>query len=315
MNAMNVRDLLRKLTSLPVITDGLAEDMLAGNFRSVFKGQGMEFDEARHYQWGDDIRSIDWNASARFGTPFVKMYREEREITILLLLDVSASMKCNTKNLWQSECGAERKSANVFEQALITAALIAFSAERSGQRIGAFLFDQKIEKAFPPRKGRSNMLAFISGALHYQKKSAPLQSPQSTKEFSSNIRAAVTGAEKILKRRSMVVLISDFLSTGWERELRDLCGRHDVIAVRVHEPLDDFPDMGLVTVEDPETKVRIPAPTGSPSFKESWNQHRKDRSDLWHNLCRKAGAARLELPSDADAAAALKRFFGGRGGR
>ena len=304
---MNTRELLRRLKSLPVIADGLAEDMLAGNFRSVFKGQGMEFDEARHYQWGDDARTIDWNASVRIGTPFVKMFREERELTILLLMDISASMRCSTANLFGQQ---NNQNLNLYEQALIVSALIAFSAEKNGQRVGAFLFDKKIEKVFMPRKGRSNMLAFISGALQYQKISGRRKSQEA---LTSNIRSAVIGAEKLLKRRSMVVLVSDFLSTGWERELGDLCRKHDVIAIRVHDPLDDnFPDMGLITVEDPETGIRIPAPTGTPSFRDSWNQHRKDQADLWHNLCRRAGAARLELPANADAAAALKRFFGGR---
>jgi len=208
------------------------------------------------------------------------------------------------------------KNLSLYEQALITSALIAFSAERSGQRVGFFLFDQKVENVFHPRKGRSNMLAFITGALQYQKKGIAYSRAESRKDFTSNIRSAVIGAERMLKRRSMIVLISDFLSTGWEQELSDLCSRHDVIAIRVYDPLDDnFPNLGLITVEDPETGIRISAPTGLPSFRDLWNQHRKDQAALWQNLCRRAGAARLELASNADAAASLKRFFGGRGKR
>jgi uncharacterized protein (DUF58 family) len=288
---MDTHELLRKIKGIPVIADSLAEEMMAGNFRSVFKGQGMEFDEDRHYQWGDDARSIDWNASARLGTPFIKMFREERELTILLLLDVSASMRHGMANIWgtKEESSLEDEHLGLYGQALTTAALIAFSAERSGQRVGAFLFDREIERFFPPRKGRRNVLAFISAALQYQRELSPPPSGAT-----SNLRAAITGAGRLLKRRSMIVLVSDFLSTGWEQELSDLCRRHDVIAIRVSDPLDEnLADLGLITIEDPETAIRIFAPTGSHSFKESWTQQHKDRAVVWQNLCRRAGAARL----------------------
>jgi len=302
---MDTHELLGKITRLPIVADGLAEDILSGNFRSVFKGQGMEFDEARHYQWGDDARSIDWNASARLGTPFVKMFREERELTILLILDTSASMHSGITNLW-----AGGQSHSPFEQALIAAALIAFSAERSGQRVGAFLFDREIDRVFPPRKGRHNILAFVSGALQRHKKII------SHNENTSNLRGAITGAGRLLKRRSMIALISDFHSTGWEQELGGLCSKHDVIAVRISDPLDEgLPDLGLITMRDPETGLQITAPTGSASFRDAWLQWHRDRADLWQNQCRRAGAAHLDLPVNADAATVLTRFFGGRSGR
>jgi len=314
---MDTHELLGRITRLPIVADGLSEDILAGNFRSVFKGQGMEFDEARHYQWGDDARSIDWNASARLGTPFVKMFREERELTILLLLDTSASMHGGLANLWgnvQPDTD-EKQTFSPFEQALIAAALIAFSAERSGQRVGAFLFDREIERVFPPRKGRHNILAFVSGALQCHRPEAR-QNPLSRGEYTSNLRSAIAGAGRMLKRRSMVALISDFYSTGWEQELGSLCGRHDVIAIRVSDPLsENLPDLGLITMRDPETGLQVAAPTGSTSFQDAWSQWHRDRADLWQNLCRRAGAAHLELPVNADAVAALTRFFGGRSGR
>ena len=310
---MDTHELLGRITSLPIVVDGLAEDILSGNFRSVFKGQGMEFDEARHYQWGDDARSIDWNASARLGTPFVKMFREERELTILLLLDTSASMHGGMANLW----GREDHNLSPFEQALITAALIAFSAERSGQRVGAFLFDREIDRVFPPRKGRRSILAFVSGALQCHSPAAAIRRPSmSPNDHTSNLRSAIAGAGRLLKRRSMVALISDFHSTGWEQELSGLCSKHDVIAIRISDPLDeDLPDLGLITMRDPETGLQVAAPTGSASFQDAWSQWHKDRADLWQNLCRRAGAAHLSLPVNADAATALTRFFGGRSGR
>jgi len=316
---MDTHELLTKITSLPIVADGLAENMLSGNFRSVFKGQGMEFDEARHYQWGDDARAIDWNASARLGTPFVKMFREERELTILLLLDTSASMHGGTSNLWGNfQLGArgEEQCPNPFEQALIAAALIAFSAEQSGQRVGAFLFDREIYRVFPPRKGRRNILAFVSGALQRHKPETSVwQNFLPANGYTSNLRSAITGAGRLLKRRSMVVLFSDFHSMGWEQELGGLSSRHDVIAVRISDPLDeDLPDLGLITLRDPETGLELAAPTGSAVFRDAWSQWHKDHADLWLNFCRRAGAAHLTLPVNADPAAVLTHFFGVRGG-
>jgi uncharacterized protein (DUF58 family) len=318
---MDTHELLGKITRLPIIADTLVEDMLAGNFRSVFKGQGMEFDEARHYQWGDDARAIDWNASARLGTPFVKMFREERELTILLLLDISASMRCGTANIWRNARSGEQHDQNLspFEQALIAAVLIAFSAERSGQRVGAFLFDRKIERVFPPRKGRRNVLSFVTGALQYHK--APVKSAASFRQnfspengYTSNLRSAITGAEKFLKRRSMVALISDFLSVGWEHELGDLSSKHDVIAIRVSDPPDkELPNLGLITFEDPETGLQLEASTNSAAFQDAWSEWHKDRTDLWLNLCRRAGASHIDLPIGADTAAVLTQFWRKRG--
>jgi len=292
---METGELLRNITALPVISGGLAEEMLAGNFSSIFKGQGMEFDEARHYEAGDDIRSIDWNASARFGTPFVKMYREERELTILILMDISPSMHRGNFT---------GRNMSPYEQGLISAALIAFSAEHTGQQVGAFFFDRDIERVFPPRKGRRHIMALIMAALQYQNEVAARKDKRG-----SNIASALTGAQRLLKRRSLVVLISDFYSVNWEQEMGNLCRKHDVIALRICDP-PDIPYPGLITLEDPETGVRIEAPAGLDYFQESWSQWHKERSTHWASLCRRSGAAFLELSTTADAPASLLKFFG-----
>ena len=308
---MDTHELLSRITRLPIIADGFAEDMLSGNFRSIFKGQGLEFDEARHYQWGDDAKAIDWNASARLGTPFIKMYREERELAIHLILDVSASMHSGPATLWDNE----NAGLNIYEQALIAASLIAFSAERGGQRVGAFLYDRQIDRVFPPRKGRTSVLTFISGALQYHKtaKTNNKHTESNARLCTSNLQAAISGAQRMLKRRSMVILISDFLSIGWEQELSDLCRKHDVIAIRVNDPNEEnLTDLGLVIMEDPETGRQLAAPTGSSSFRDSWARWHRDRHDLWLNLCRRTGVTHLELPVNTDAVSALTRFFGGR---
>jgi uncharacterized protein (DUF58 family) len=295
------RELLRKITTLPITASFLAEDLLAGDFRSVFRGQGIEFDEARRYEPGDDIRSIDWNASARFGVPFVKMYREERELTVLIVLDASASMFSGGSAL-EPAAGA---LPSRYEQGLLAAALIAFSAERTGQRLGALFFNREVDRVFPPRKGRRHTMAVLSGALQFQ---SPLRPPGR----GSNLGAALAGAGRLLKRRSLVVLISDFFCLNWERELGDLARRHDVIALRIRDPLDgDIPDLGLIPMEDPETGVRFHAPTGFASFRAAWTQWHKERGQLWASLCRRAGAASLDVSTAEDAVQSLFHFFGG----
>ena len=299
---MDAGELLRTITTLPIIAGGLAEEMLAGNFSSIFKGQGMEFDEARHYEVGDDIRSIDWNASARFGTPFVKMFREERELTIMILLDISPSM--HRGNI-------ARQGLSPYEQALICAALIAFSAEHTGQQAGAFLFDRDVERVFPPRKGRRHIMSLIMAALQYQNEAAPHTRRAKGGLHGSNIASALVGAQRLLKKRSLVVLISDFFSINWEQEMGNLCRKHDCIALRICDP-PDLPYPGLITMEDPETGVRIEAPAGLESFRESWSQRHNERSTHWAGQCRRSGAAFLELSTTADAPASLLRFFGSR---
>ena len=305
---MDTRELFGRITRLPITAEGLATNMLSGSFRSVFRGQGMEFDEARHYQWGDDAKSIDWNASTRLGTPFVKVYREERELGIMLLLDTSASMHCGITRPWGSGGGGV---LSPYEQALLSCALIAFSAEKSGQRVGAFLFDGEVQRMFPPGKGRQGVMAFVSGALKFHRPRPAIAAAGNAS--GSNIAAAVTAAGHLLKRRSMVVIASDFMSAGWEQELGRLARRHDVIAVRVHDPGEtEMPDMGLLSAADPETGVRMSAPTGSPSLREAWSQWHGGRAELWRKLCRRAGASPLEMPVTEDAAAVLTRFFGSR---
>jgi uncharacterized protein (DUF58 family) len=290
---MDRRELLERISALPPLAGLLTEDLLAGDFSSVLRGQGIEFDEVRRYERGDDVRSIDRNVSARFGTPYVKMYREEREMTVILILDASSSMFA----LPGGESGLNR-----YEQALIAGALIAFSAERAGQRMGALLFGPEITRLLPPRKGRAQAMAFVNAAL----------APESRRRGSA-LGAALTGADRLLKRRSLVVVISDFLCVGWEQEFRTLCRRHDLVALCVRDPLDrELPPGGLVIMEDPETGERLYAPTGFPRFRAAWAEWKEERARLWESICRRCGAASLELSTEDDAAAVLLRFFSER---
>jgi uncharacterized protein (DUF58 family) len=295
---MNRWELLRKITAFPLSAGGLSEEFLAGGFRSVFKGQGIEFDEARHYQVGDDARFIDWNASARFGEPYVKMYREEREFSVFLILDASPSMR--------SPLPGKPEGMSPYEQGIFAAALIAFSAEKAGQRAGALFFDRNITRVFPPRKGRPHIMRILAAAL--ESGEAPSgQGPQ------SNLRAALLGVGRFLKRRSLVVVLSDFFASTWEQEFEDLAIRHDLVAIGLGNPPDgDFPKFGPVPMEDPETGISLYAPSGFTSFRREWSRWTRERRDQLEGLCRRAGAACLFLPASEKIPVVLSRFFSGR---
>jgi uncharacterized protein (DUF58 family) len=296
---MNRRELLEKISTFPIIAQGLAEDLLAGDFRSVFRGQGIEFDEVRRYERGDDIRSIDWNVSARFGTPYVKQYREERELSVSLVLDCSASMNCGSGVLSR------------YEQALISFALLAFSAEQAGQSLGAVFFDREIIRVFKPRKG--NTMALISAALESASSSRQGEGSAPSLRGGSCLGDALAGVKRLLRRRALVAVISDFLCVNWEREMSALCRAHDVIALRISDPLEyAMPNVGLVRLEDPETGAGFYGATGFASFRNAWELWHRERRESWELICRRSGAAHLEISTALDAAPLLSRFFGGR---
>lgn len=287
---MDRRELLSRITSFPLVSERLAEELLSGDFRSVFKGQGIEFDEVRHYERGDDVRSIDWNVSARFGTPYVKQFREEHELTVALVLDASASMHTGSG------------SFSRYDQALLSAALCAFSAERAGQKIAALYFDSGIRKIYPARKGRSHILALLLEGLD-----ADVQAGGSA------LGKALAGTGRLLKRRSLILVFSDFLCMDWEWELARLSRDHDVIAVRISDPLDtEMPDLGLLQVRDPETGIELQAPSGFRSFRKAWEQRNNERTDAFMTFCKRHGTAYLEISTQDDPAAEFSRFFGRR---
>jgi uncharacterized protein (DUF58 family) len=284
-------ELLRRIKTFPLVASALTEDLLSGGFRSVFRGNGIEFEEVRCYEQGDDVRFIDRNVSARFGKPYVKLYREERELTVFIALDCSASMFAGCKS-----------DVNRFEQALLAAALIGFSAERAGQRFGAAVFDNEIRHLFKPGRGRAHLMAVVSSALG----AVP-------RAYGSTLSSAIRCAGSLLKRRSLVILISDFRCPDWDVEISALTGKHDFIAVKIGDPFDyELPKLGLITMEDPESGRTVQAPAAFPSFRREWREWNEERHAAWDSACRRLGISRLELSTSDDAASVLKTFFQGR---
>ncbi|MHB9296714.1 hypothetical protein PilKf_02489 [Pillotina sp. SPG140] len=281
--------LLKKIITFPLIATSLAEELLSGDFQSMFRGQGIEADEVRRYERGDDVRAIDWNVSARFGNPYVKMYREERDLVLSLVIDCSPSMFCGG-------------TVTCYDQAVLAVALLAFSAEKAGLRVSALFYARKIMAAFPPRRGRSHIMACISTALH--------MSPSGK---GSNLGATLAAMQNTRKRRSLVVIISDFHTVNWEAEFSSLCQKHEVLAIRITDHIEEqLPEIGLVIMRDPETEILRYAQTRSQIFRDAWTQWHEDRQTLWYAVCRRAGARPLSINTAEEVSGALIHFFKNR---
>jgi uncharacterized protein (DUF58 family) len=282
-------ELLKKIRTFPLLAEKVSYSLLSGDFRSIFQGQGIEFDEVRLYQSGDDVRSIDRNVSARFGKPYIKLYREERDMVVVALLDCSRSM-------FAGGTGA----ASRFDQALLAAALIGFSAAKAHAPFGAIFFDKGIRHLFRPAPGHAAVMRIVSTALTL--------TPGS--EGGSDLGGAIFTLLGLMKRHGFVVIISDFLSTGWEQEMGAMSRRYECLALRISDPIEEsFPSVGLVPLEDPESRKMVNANTGSAAFHEVWAKWNAERAASWEAICRRNRAATLELSTAEDPAIKLPAFF------
>ena len=228
---MNASELIRKVRRIQIHTSRVTSEALAGTYHSAFRGRGVEFEEVRPYVVGDDVRTIDWNVSARAGAPHVKQFREERELCVMLAVDLSGSLDFGTRSQFKREMVAEM------------AATIAFSAIRNGDKVGLLAFTDRVERFVPPRKGTRHVLRIVRELLALK--------PQGT---GTRIGEAIDEITRVVRKRSVLFVISDFMDTGWERSMSVARGRHDVIPVVVRDAAEDsLPAVGLLEVEDPET--------------------------------------------------------------
>jgi uncharacterized protein (DUF58 family) len=246
------KEILQKVKHIEIRTSRLVNEALGGEYHSVFKGRGMEFDEVREYQYGDDIRSVDWNVSARQGRLYVKRYVEERELTVMLMVDLSASKDFGSVGRMKNELAAE------------LASLLAFSAIKNNDRVGALIFTETVEKYIPPKKGRKHVLRVVREVLAYE----PIG-------HKTSIATAVKYLDNVLTKKSVVFLISDFVDEGYEKSLRVANQRHDLIAFPISDPRESaLPDAGILQLLDPETGEIIRVDT-------SLRQVRKRYEKLW----------------------------------
>jgi uncharacterized protein (DUF58 family) len=281
------KELIQKVRRIEISTRSLVESLFSGEYHSVFKGRGMEFDQVREYQDGDDIRSIDWNVTARMNRPFVKEFVEERELVVMLLVDLSASSDFGSARHFKSEIAAEICS------------LLAFSAIQNHDKVGLLLFTDRVEKYLAPRKGRRHVLRVIRELLYYQ--------PEGRR---TDLSLPLEHLNRVQKRRSVVFLVSDFLDGSFEKALRVTNRRHDLIAVRVSDPREDeIPNLGLVEMEDAETGERILLWSRDRAFRAGFAESRKRAATALRSLFRTQGVDLIEVGTDGNYVEPLVRFF------
>ena len=257
---MLTKELLKQVKQIEIRTRGIVNDVFSGEYHSVFKGRGMEFSEVREYNFGDDIRNIDWNVTARFGHPFIKIFEEERELTVMLLVDMSGSLHFGTAEKTKQQVAAE------------LSAILAFSALKNNDKVGLILFTDRIEKFVPPRKGKSHSLRIIREVLSFE--------PEGK---TTNIKQALEYFNHTIKKKAIVFLISDYIDSGYEKILRIVGRKHDLIGIVLRDPREkSLPDSGLIKFKDAETGEVRYLDTGDKRVRKAveeeeryWMEYRK----------------------------------------
>ncbi len=281
------KELIRKIRRIQIYSTRTVNDMLAGQYRSVFKGRGMEFAEVREYQVGDEVRLIDWNVTARMGRPYVKQFAEERELTVMLLVDASGSGRFGSVAQTKNEIAAEM------------AALIAYSAIRNNDKVGLIMFTDRIEKFVAPKKGRSHVLRVIREVLFFR--------PEGK---GTDVSAAIEYLMRVTTRRTVAFLISDFIATGYEKRLRVANQRHDVIALRITDPREvELPAVGLIQLEDPETGRMMLVNTRNAKLRKKYEQLRRKHLAEQAHAFRSMNVDRVEIRTDSSYVEPLVKFF------
>ena len=280
------KELAKKIRYIQIYTSKAVNDSLAGEYESVFKGRGMEFDEVREYQIGDEIRSIDWNVTARMGEPYVKLFVEERELTVIFLVDLSASGAFGSTRRIKNEVAAE------------ICALLAFSAIKNNDKVGLIVFTDQIEMFIPPAKGSTHVLRLIRELLNF--------TPRQTR---TDISAGIEYLGRVTNKKSVVFLISDFLGQGFEKQMRVLGKRHDLIAVSITDPREvKMPSLGLIQLEDAETGEQLTVDTGNPQFRRRFYEVAERREATLQENLKRAGVDLFAVSTEEDLVRAIVRM-------
>jgi uncharacterized protein (DUF58 family) len=281
------RELLKQVRQIEIRTKGLVNQVLSGEYHSVFKGRGMEFSEVREYQFGDDIRNIDWNVTARLGHPFIKIFEEERELTVMLLVDLSGSLMFGTIEKTKQQVAAE------------LSAVLAFSALKNNDKVGLILFTDKIEKFVPPRKGRSHVLRIIREVLSFE--------PEGK---STNLKGALEYMNSTIKKRSIVFLLSDFMDSGYDKILRIIGKKHDLIGVVLSDKREaEIPAMGLIKLADAETGEERWVDTSSKKIQKRLQVVRRKMIEERKALFISSRLDSIEVRTGEDYVKPLVQFF------
>jgi len=284
---MDTTELLKRVRRIELKTKGLSKQIFSGEYHSAFKGRGMSFSEVRDYQYGDDVRNIDWNVTARSGSPHVKVFEEERELTVILLVDVSRSSFFGTANQFKNEFMTE------------LAAVISFSAANNNDKVGLILFSDKVEKYIPPKKGKSHILRIIRELINYEATSS-----------GTEIGIALEYLNNVIKKRAICFLLSDFLSSNYENPLRIASRRHDVIGMLVNDPAEmELPNVGLMRVKDAETLEDRIIDTSSKKLRSKYKDWYEGHFTYFKNTFYKSGADIIHLKTNESYVNHLINFF------
>jgi uncharacterized protein (DUF58 family) len=290
---MLTRDLLKRLRKLEITTNRVVRDTMAGQYHSVFKGRGMAFAEVRPYQPGDEIRTIDWNVTARMREPYVKIFTEERELTVMLLVDRSASGDVGVSARTKAELAAE------------IAAMVAFSAISNNDRVGLALFTDEVERFVPPKKGRKHVMRVLTDILSFQ-----------PAKRGTDLAGALTFLHQSTKRRCVAFVVSDFIADGWEQALSVCAQRHDVVPIVLSEPgQGELPDVGLLHAEDPETGETFVVDTSSRLVREEYRRHYEGACARRDKTFQRLRLDAISIGASDDFVQPLVRFFRARARR
>jgi uncharacterized protein (DUF58 family) len=287
---MEATDLIKKVRKIEIKTRGLTRHIFAGEYHSAFKGRGIAFSEVREYQYGDDIRSIDWNVTARFNHPYIKVYEEERELTVMLLIDVSGSGNFGTKVNFKRDVMTE------------VAAVLSFSAIYNNDKIGVIFFSDKVEKFIPPQKGRKHILRIIRELLDFKSES-----------LKTNLDEPLRFLTNAIKKRCTAFILSDFIAPGFEEALRIASNKHDIAAIKVFDPVEtSMPDVGMVKVMDSETGAENWIDTSSKSLRKIYQNWWEVHLENIKNTFKKCGVDSAYICTDEDYVKPLIKLFESR---
>ena len=284
---METKELIKKVRKIEIKTRGISNQVFAGNYQSAFKGRGMAFTEVREYQFGDDIRSIDWNVTARFNHPYVKVFEEERELTVMLLIDVSGS----------NEFGSQKQ----LKEEMITeiAAVLAFSAINNNDKVGVIFFSSIIEKFIPPKKGTTHILRIIRELIDFK-----------PAEQGTDIAGALKYMRNVIKKKSVAFLISDMQDKGFDDALSIVAKKHDLVGIRIYDPLEnEIPAVGLMRIRDAESGKMTWADTSSKSFRQNLNNWKRKHENFLKNAFTKASVDLTSISTEQDYVPPLIALF------
>ena len=288
---MDTKELLKKVRKIEIKTRRLSDHIFGGEYHSTFKGRGMTFSEVRQYQFGDDVRNIDWNVTARYNEPFVKVFEEERELTMMLMVDVSGSELFGTNQQFKNEVVTE------------IAATLAFSATQNNDKIGLILFSDKVELYIPPKKGRSHVLRIIRELIEFE--------PESKK---TNLAEALKFMQNVMKKKAIVFVLSDFMADDYHHTMKIVSGKHDVTGIRVYDKREEeIPNLGIVQMEDEETGEFMLVNTASKKVRLNYAKFYQEKVDYYKESFNKSGAGTIDCRVDESYVKKMLGYFKRRG--